>query len=255
MSKRILFVLIACMTALCFSPLAFGQAVGSFSGTVTDKTGSSIAGASVTVTSQGTGVTRDAKTDETGHFIVNYVPIGMYTIRVQFQGFQPAEAKDLRLQIDESRELDFSLSPASVSSTVEVSATAVAVEALPARLRKPIRIASSTAAPAAKFRPAALSLSRSVDPAQTLPTGSSTATTITNSLLAASQFSPPSIPFRSSRSLLTTTPRSTASARDLPSSSPPSPEATISTARSSNFSATSLLTPRASSQKHRKSST
>src|SRR6266852_5678266 len=129
MSKRILFVLIACMTALCFSPLAFGQAVGSFSGTVTDKTGSSIAGASVTVTSQGTGVTRDAKTDETGHFIVNYVPIGMYTIRVQFQGFQPAEAKDLRLQIDESRELDFSLSPASVSSTVEVSATAVAVEA------------------------------------------------------------------------------------------------------------------------------
>src|SRR6266849_2605239 len=129
MSKRILFVLIACMTALCFSPLAFGQAVGSFSGTVTDKTGSSIAGASVTVTSQGTGVTRDAKTDETGHFIVNYVPIGMYTIRVHFQGFQPAEAKDLRLQIDESRELDFSLSPSSVSATVEVSATAVAVEA------------------------------------------------------------------------------------------------------------------------------
>jgi hypothetical protein len=127
MSKRIYFVLMICMTALCFSPLAFGQAIGSFSGTVTDKSGSSIAGATVTVTSQGTGVTRETKTDDTGHYIVNLLPVGVYTIHVQFQGFQPAEAKDLRLQIDESRELNFSLNPASVSSTVEVTADAVAV--------------------------------------------------------------------------------------------------------------------------------
>jgi hypothetical protein len=127
MSKRILFVLMACMAALCFSPLAFGQAIGSFSGTITDKSGSSITGASVTVTSQGTGVVREAKTDESGHYIVNYLPVGLYTVHVQFQGFQPAEAKDLRLQIDEARELNFSLNPASVSSTVEVVADAVAV--------------------------------------------------------------------------------------------------------------------------------
>jgi len=129
MSKRILYVLMICMTALCFSQLAYGQAIGSFSGTVTDKSGASIAGAAITVTSQGTGVARNAQTDETGHYIVNYLPVGMYTIHVQFQGFQAAEAKDVRLQIDESRELDFSLSPSSVSSTVEVSAAAVAVEA------------------------------------------------------------------------------------------------------------------------------
>ena len=127
MSKRIFFVLMICMTALCFSPHAFGQAIGSFSGTVTDKSGSTIAGATVTVTSQGTGSTRDAKTDDSGHYIVNLLPIGVYTIHVQFQGFQPAEAKDLKLQIDESRELNFSLNLSSVSSTVEVTADAVAV--------------------------------------------------------------------------------------------------------------------------------
>jgi hypothetical protein len=127
MSKRILFVLMICMTALCLSPLAFGQAIGSFSGTITDKSGSYITGASVTVTSQGTGAVRDTKTDDTGHYIVNLLPVGVYTIHVQFQGFQSAEAKDLKLQIDESRELNFSLSPASVSSTVEVTADAVAV--------------------------------------------------------------------------------------------------------------------------------
>src|ERR1700676_2568247 len=138
MSKRILFVLTACMTALCFSPLAFGQAIGSFSGPVTDKSGSSIAGAAVTVTSQGTGVVRDTKTDDTGHYIVNLLPVGLYTIHVQFQGFQPAEAKDVRLQIDESRELNFSLNPASVSSAVEVTADAVAVTTTDPTLRQVI---------------------------------------------------------------------------------------------------------------------
>src|ERR1700757_3054494 len=127
MSKRILFVLMICMTALCFSPLASGQAIGSFSGTITDKSGSFITGATVTVTSQGTGGVRETKTDDTGHYIVNLLPVGVYTIHVQFQGFQPAEAKDVKLQIDESRELNFSLNPASVSSTVEVTADAVAV--------------------------------------------------------------------------------------------------------------------------------
>ena len=41
---------------------------------------------------------------------------------------QEGAAKDLRLQVDEHRELDFKLVPASVSTNVEVSATEVAVE-------------------------------------------------------------------------------------------------------------------------------
>jgi len=44
------------------------------------------------------------------------------------QGFGPVEQKDLRLQVDEHRELDFILTPASVTSTIEVSATEVAVQ-------------------------------------------------------------------------------------------------------------------------------
>ena len=128
MSKRILFVLMACMTALCFSPLSFGQAIGSFSGTITDKSGSAVVGAAVKATAQGTGAVRETKTGDTGHYILSLLPVGIYTIRVEFQGFQSAESKDLRLQVDESRELDFSLALASVSSTVEVVANAVALE-------------------------------------------------------------------------------------------------------------------------------
>jgi hypothetical protein len=128
MGKRILIAVVVCIAALCYGPGAFGQARGSFQGTVTDKSGSSIAGASVKATSQATGAVREATTDDSGHYVIALLPVSIYTIRVEFQGFQITESKDLRLQVDEQRELDFALAPASVSSSIEVVANAVAVE-------------------------------------------------------------------------------------------------------------------------------
>src|SRR6266403_4048455 len=128
MSKRIIFAVVVCIAALCLGQAAFGQATGSFQGTVTDKSGSAIVGASVKVTSQATGAVREATTDDSGHYIIALLPVSIYTIRVEFKGFQTTESKDVRLQVDEQRELDFALAPASVSSTVEVVANAVAVE-------------------------------------------------------------------------------------------------------------------------------
>jgi carboxypeptidase family protein len=128
MSKRLCVAVVTCIAALFLCPAVWAQATGSFSGTVTDKSGSPVSGASVTVTSQGTGAVRDASTDEVGHYIVNLLPVSVYTIRVEFKGFQPVETKDVKLQVDEQRELDFTLSPASVSTSVEVVASEVAVE-------------------------------------------------------------------------------------------------------------------------------
>jgi hypothetical protein len=129
MCKRFFFAEIACIALLCcLGGRTYGQATGSFLGTVTDKSGSAIAGATVTVTSQGTGAARQTVTDETGHYNINLLPVAIYTIRVEFKGFQTTETKDIRLQVDEQRELDFSLSPATVSSSVEVVANEVAVE-------------------------------------------------------------------------------------------------------------------------------
>ncbi|MGA3348749.1 MAG: carboxypeptidase-like regulatory domain-containing protein, partial [Candidatus Sulfotelmatobacter sp.] len=85
-------------------------------------------GATVTVVSQATSLSRDTKTDETGHYLIPLLPAANFTIHVEAAGFQTAEQKDVRLQVDEQRELNFNLAPASVSSTVEVNATEVAVE-------------------------------------------------------------------------------------------------------------------------------
>ena len=113
-SRRILEFVVVWVLALLVSPAMYGQATGSFSGNVLDKSGSGIPGATVIATSQGTGLARDTKTDSAGHYLLPLLPVGTYTVHVDATGFQSAESKDLHLQIDEARELDFSLVPATV---------------------------------------------------------------------------------------------------------------------------------------------
>ncbi len=127
-SLKTILLSTVCVLALGFAPGLRGQATGSFNGNVDDKSGSAIPGASVAVTSQGTGLVRDTKTDGAGHYLIPLLPVGTYDIKVDAPGFQSAASKDLRLQVDEAREFDFTLSPASVTTTVTVSGEAVAVE-------------------------------------------------------------------------------------------------------------------------------
>ncbi len=128
MMKRLCFGVVCCLAVLFCGQVAFGQATGSFSGTVTDKSGAPVNGATVTVTSQATGATREGKSNDTGYYVINLLPVSVYTVHVEFQGFQKAESRDVKLQVDEHRELNFVLSPASVSASVEVVASAVSVE-------------------------------------------------------------------------------------------------------------------------------
>src|ERR1700757_1092149 len=91
LNRKALLLVFCCFIFSTIAPLLYGQATGSFEGTVSDKTGSVISGATVKVTSQGTAQTREAKTDDTGHYLIPLVPIGTYTVHVESQGFQTSE--------------------------------------------------------------------------------------------------------------------------------------------------------------------
>ncbi|HLY17562.1 MAG TPA: carboxypeptidase regulatory-like domain-containing protein [Bryobacteraceae bacterium] len=127
-TKRPFLAITVYLLVLAACPCLYGQATGIISGSVTDATGSAIAGAKVVVAAPTMGITRDSATDESGHYLVPLLPVASYTVRVEFSGFQTSEQKDVRLQVDEHRELDFKLVPSSVKESVEVTATAVAVE-------------------------------------------------------------------------------------------------------------------------------
>ena len=114
--------------------LLFGQATGSIAGTVTDSTGAAVPGAKVTITAPATGLTRTTNTNVTGEYIIPLLPVAVYNVQVEQQGFQNATLADIRLQVDEHRELDFRLTPSTVQTNVEVSATPVAIQTADATL-------------------------------------------------------------------------------------------------------------------------
>src|SRR5207302_11273707 len=113
LNKRTLFAVFFCSLVFSVHPLLYGQANGSFSGTVADKTGPVIAGAMVRIASQGTGVVREAKTDESRHYLVPLLPVATYTIRVESLGSQPIAQKHVPLAVAEHRALDCKRAPAS----------------------------------------------------------------------------------------------------------------------------------------------
>lgn len=134
LNKTLLNAVIVCSLTFSAGALLYGQATGSISGSITDSTGSAVPNAKVTVTAPATGASRSAVSDERGGFTVPLLGVAIYEIKVELQGFQTATATGVRLQVDEHRELDFKLAPATVQTNVEVSATAVAIQTTDATL-------------------------------------------------------------------------------------------------------------------------
>ncbi|HTW67377.1 MAG TPA: carboxypeptidase-like regulatory domain-containing protein [Bryobacteraceae bacterium] len=131
---RLSRIITVCLLTFAATPFLHAQATGSISGTVTDSSGSSVPGAKVTVTAPATGLTRSTTTNDNGEYIVPLLGVADYNVQVELQGFQNATANDIRLQVDEHRELDFKLTPASVQTSVEVSANPVAIQTSDATL-------------------------------------------------------------------------------------------------------------------------
>ena len=83
--SRAIFVL----ATLAVPTVSYGQtATGRLAGVVLDVTKASIPGASVTVTSESTGVTVALETNVAGAFNVSALVPGLYTIEVSADGFK-----------------------------------------------------------------------------------------------------------------------------------------------------------------------
>ncbi|HNJ41791.1 MAG TPA: carboxypeptidase-like regulatory domain-containing protein, partial [Acidobacteriota bacterium] len=90
--------------ALCLFPsVAWGQAAtGQLRGTVTDPSGAILAGATVTVTNQDTGVSRDVTSNESGDYLVTLLPPGTYRIEVKIEGFKQFTLDNVPVRITET---------------------------------------------------------------------------------------------------------------------------------------------------------
>jgi Carboxypeptidase regulatory-like domain/TonB-dependent Receptor Plug Domain len=75
-------------TLIAFNPSIAQTVTGTISGTVLDSSGQAIAGAKVTITNEQTGHTRTLAADESGDFSFAAMQPGVYTVRVEHQGFR-----------------------------------------------------------------------------------------------------------------------------------------------------------------------
>jgi Carboxypeptidase regulatory-like domain len=121
MHRRSSVLSLLILVVLCAS--LHGQTVDTaISGTVTDKSGAIIPGATVTVTSQATGTQKTAVTAATGEYSVNYLIPGTYDLAVSANGFSTDKESGIVLQINQQAKVNVVMQVGVVSQVVTVQA-------------------------------------------------------------------------------------------------------------------------------------
>jgi hypothetical protein len=95
---------------------------------VTDASGSIIAGATVVVTNDATGVEHRTVTTDAGYYVITNLPPGEYRLSVEAKGFASQTQTGIRLAVQQSARLDAELKVGALAEKVEVNAPAAALE-------------------------------------------------------------------------------------------------------------------------------
>ncbi len=116
-------IFVAALLLLLVTPTqsAAQEAGGTIQGSLTDQGGGAIASAAVTIRNTGTGIERNAVTNETGFYSApNLVP-GPYEITFTATGFAAVIVQNVVLTVGEQREIDAQMKIGQVSDKVTVS--------------------------------------------------------------------------------------------------------------------------------------
>ena len=110
------------------SPSLWAQSErGTITGTVQDASGAVVPGAVVTLKNTQTGVTFTAPSNNAGDYTVPQLQVGIYTIRVEKEGFRPATVNGITLNASMTVRADATLDVGSAAQAVEVSASSLTI--------------------------------------------------------------------------------------------------------------------------------
>ncbi len=113
------------LLAMGIAVQAFTQVnTASLTGLVTDPTGAIIANATVTARNIATNVESRVASDASGYYTFATLPVGVYTISVEIQGFKKSLRENVPLEIGQKARIDFSLEVGALNETTTVVATA-----------------------------------------------------------------------------------------------------------------------------------
>ena len=109
---------------------------GTIAGTVLDPSGAAVPSAKITATALATKLTRETSTGTDGGYVFPLLPVGLYSVSVEAQGFRRFEQKGIQVEADRSATLPINLELGSTSDTVSVEANAELVETRSGTLSK-----------------------------------------------------------------------------------------------------------------------
>ncbi|MDX2153648.1 MAG: TonB-dependent receptor [Bryobacteraceae bacterium] len=124
LSGAMLALVLALLLGIAVAPVQAQVVYGSIIGTVTDPSGSAVAGAKIIITNQATGTRAETMTDEAGNYRQGQLIAGNYRVEVEAKGFQRTVTPNVPVNVDTAARVDMALVIGDVSQTVEVSAEA-----------------------------------------------------------------------------------------------------------------------------------
>lgn len=116
------------LAAMAAPGLQAQTATGQVTGAVKDSSGAMIAGAKVTIVNQSTGATRTVTTNDAGMYSFPLLPVGLYSVTAEQQGFSQAKRSDIQLNVDQIFRVDLDLAVGATTETVNVQGAAVAID-------------------------------------------------------------------------------------------------------------------------------
>ena len=121
-------IALVALIVLVSGQLSKAQFLSGIEGTVKDSSGAAIAGAKVTVTDTSLGVSKVATTNSTGYFRIDSIAASTYSIDIQMNGFQSWQDPHFALQVGQTRTIAPVLEVGTVSTSITVSASDLAID-------------------------------------------------------------------------------------------------------------------------------
>lgn len=128
----IAFVLLALVAT---APMSAQVISGDIVGTILDKTGATVPGASVEAVNVATGVKYPTTAGETGEYRLNNLPVGVYNITASSSNFAATTVNGFRVELNKTITLQITLEIKGAVTSIEVSGQAVALDTTTAQLQ------------------------------------------------------------------------------------------------------------------------
>jgi hypothetical protein len=121
-SSLAVHVVLLIVSIVALTALVQAQYGASLEGTVTDKSGAVIGGATVTITNQATGVSRNSVTGDSGFYRITGLPPGRYKVEVDAPSFKKSTKANVDVGAEAVSAANVTLDTGSASETVTVTA-------------------------------------------------------------------------------------------------------------------------------------